>query len=1151
MPPPSKPPAPQVQDLGQTIQADAYSPGDTDDADALVEAHRRTALRLLREGAAHKAFAELVKATRSVPMTRRLASALVMVSLQAGTEPACITLLTAGVEDNEGATRTEVRRHLARLLRRVGAVDRAREQMIYLLAEKPGDRRARRALNSLLLQEERWEELDASLEKEVKEDLKRNATGAAARASLNRARLWGERMKDHGRAAIRFSQAAQFFQQLGDHEAAFNLRMLWVRALRESAAPAATLKEAVQQCMATAEKVRKMSRARTLVQELGLAVLDKVTAAAAPALPPVPVSARKATQTELLAAADESDALGIRPETAALRAAAINEIPDPALEQRMEAHYVARGAWRELSQFYRDRAARLTDPRRKVELLTRLAELLEDELKDPTSAARTYGEIVELTGDKQALQEQVRLLSMVESVSGVRKVLDDAVERAGDDQAKVIALVARGDVHLHRRELEAARADFEAAARIMPGHLVALMGLAEARLQLGDTPPISTLRAQLQAVPKRSAGRLDLLRRFGRLAEHHSSDPSATAWAWAEVLAESPADPEAQKRVAALARRTNNVLLLEQALRAQLARDPRGHRGRQARMELVALLERAGRVEEAMGELRQAVRLDPGYAEAWLKLVDGNQARGQFIEAALALEQAATASADPADRMRLWERLAALCREKLNDATRANVFQARADKLRAEVASGNAPSDPRGRRPPPSPPLAAEGERPPAAATLRTTRPPLDANPGGPTPTAPLRQSQPSIDDPAAAAPTPVQPLRQSRPPLDRVATAPATPLTALPEDMPEPSEQTTGKMTPGMFGDLGEPVGSAAPEDLPDSVMFHAAAVGAGAPSAAPDGQPADERTRLFEQVRKNPLDGEGYRALSAFFAKLGDADRSELMRELASALAGATDDAMVPAPKLLLSATDRAALRHPILRNEQGELFSLVGYALCRLFPTRGRAAGSEQEFSPDAGTGGPGTAEALMASVRILGLRAPEVFLSEDNGPPFSLVFPRAPRLLVGQMAIRSRLSTAELRFFAGRALFTQNPDLAALRSLSSEQLDLALDALEGVLHGGKALRAEAKVLRETIPVKLVARLRDLFDRNVHQLDVQRLAEGARHASNRAGLVVCGSVVPAILALRAKKALETEVAELVRFAASERYLDFRTRKLSERGS
>jgi len=1129
---------PEVQDLGKTIQSDAYTPGTADDPDALVEAHRRTALRLLREGGAHKAFAELVKATRSVPMTRRLASTLVMVSLQAGTEPACITLLTAGVEDNEGATRTEVRRHLARLLRRVGAVDRAREQMIYLLAEKPGDRRARRALNSLLLQEERWDELDASLEKEVKEDLKRNATGAAARASLNRARLWGERMKDPARAAFRFAQAAQFFQQLGDHEAAFNLRLLWLRALRESSAPAVQLKEAVQQCMSSAEKVRKMPRARTLIQELGLAVLDKATAASAPALPPVPVSARKATQQELLAAADEADAQGSRPESAALRAAAINEVPDPALEQRMEAHYVARGAWRELSQFYRDRVGRLADSRRKVELLTRLAELLEDELKDPTGAARVYGEIVELTGDKQALQEQVRLLSMVESVSGVRKVLDDAVDRAADDQAKVIALVARGDVHLHRRELEAARADYEAAARIMPGHLVALMGLAEARIQLGDTPPIGTLRSQLHAVPRRSAGRLDLLRRFGRLAEHHSSDPSSAAWAWTEVLAESPADPEAQKRVAALARRTNNAHLLEQALRAQLTRDPRGNRGRQARMELVTLLERGGRGDDAMAELRVAVRLDPGHAEAWIKLADMSQARGQPIDAALALEQAATASADPVDRARLWERLAAHCRDKLNDPTRATVFQGRADKLRAEVASGGTPSDPR-MRPPPPPPQAAEGERATPAAPLRQSRPPLDSSPGGPTPTAPLRNSRPPLDDPAAAAPTPVTPLRQSRPPLDRVATAPAT-LTAVPEDMPEPSEQTTGKVMPGTFG-MDEHVGSVAPEDLPDSVVFQAPPMTAGAGA-----EPQDERTRLFEQVRKNPLDAEAYRALSAFFGKLGDADRSELMTELASALAGATDDSSAAAPKLILSATDRAALRHPILRNEQGELFSLVGYALCRLFPTRGRAAGSEQEFSPDAGPGGPGTAEALLTSVRILGLRAPEVYLSEDNGPPFSLVFPRAPRLLVGQMAIRSKISTAELRFFAGRALFTQNPDLAALRSLSAEQLEAAMGALDGVLHGGKALRPETKALRESIPVKMVGRLRELFDRNAHQLDVHRLAEGARHASNRAGLVVCGSVVPAILALRAKKALESEVAELVRFAASERYLDFRTRKL-----
>jgi hypothetical protein len=146
----------------------------------------------------------------------------------------------------------------------------------------------------------------------------------------------------------------------------------------------------------------------------------------------------------------------------------------------------------------------------------------------------------------------------------------------------------------------------------------------------------------------------------------------------------------------------------------------------------------------------------------------------------------------------------------------------------------------------------------------------------------------------------------------------------------------------------------------------------------------------------------------------------------------------------------------------------------------------------------------------------------------------------------MAVRSRIALPELRFFAGRALFTQNPDLLALRSLSEEQLDQGLEALETALHGGKMMRAEARALREALPLKQVPRLRELYERNAQLLDLQRLAEGARHSANRAGLVVCGAVGPAILALRAKKALETEVVELVRFAASERYLDMRHRTL-----
>jgi cellulose synthase operon protein C len=169
-----------------------------------------------------------------------------------------------------------------------------------------------------------------------------------------------------------------------------------------------------------------------------------------------------------------------------------------------------------------------------------------------------------------------------------------------------------------------------------------------------------------------------------------------------------------------------------------------------------------------------------------------------------------------------------------------------------------------------------------------------------------------------------------------------------------------------------------------------------------------------------------------------------------------------------------------------------------------------------------------------------------LSEDNGPPFALVFTNAPRMLVGRLAVKKRLPEAELRFFAGRALFTQNPDLLVLRSLKREQIARALTVLAAVLRGGRTLSTEARAVQEALPGKGLDRLKMLFEKIGRSIDLNSLAEGARHSANRAGLVVCGGIAPALAALRAKKALPSEVTELVRFAASERYLMLRTRRL-----
>ncbi len=307
------------------------------------------------------------------------------------------------------------------------------------------------------------------------------------------------------------------------------------------------------------------------------------------------------------------------------------------------------------------------------------------------------------------------------------------------------------------------------------------------------------------------------------------------------------------------------------------------------------------------------------------------------------------------------------------------------------------------------------------------------------------------------------------------------------------------------------------------------------------------EEREALLAQLDEGPLEAESYRQLAEHFDTASDAGRSSLMLEIARALDG-DPNAAPRTPRLILSEADRLALKHPSLRGEAGELLSAVGSALCRLAPAKGRDAGSEDEFRLDGGKGAKATADALLSAVRILGVRAPDVHLSEDAGPPFAVVFVDAPRVLVGRVAVKKASPAAELRFYAGRALFTLSPELMALRSIRRDDLMRGLHIVSQVLQG-KASALHSRLVVNDLSPQVWERLKTLFLTQLRTLDLNALAEGARHSANRAGLVVCGGVAPALEALRAKKALESEVIELVRFAASDVYLELRGRTLARR--
>ncbi|MER2566779.1 MAG: tetratricopeptide repeat protein [Myxococcaceae bacterium] len=1320
--------------------------------------HRAIARRLLRSGQPDKAAAELIRFAREQPMTARTAQALVTMALATNKMGPLLTLVTQGVDEVEGRERVGVLRALARLQRRTGQELPAIETLTTLLAEAPEDRRSRLVLNALLERFERWDELDASLEKETRLLLRRRYFRAASRVALKRARLWGERLQEHPRAALRYGQAAQYAEQGQDPHSVFLLRMLWLRALVHADSPARSIDEAVRVVLDVSGRVGKDARARAFIRELGLQVpapkvvieeVHDVTSSGEEPTAAIVIPPPSTTQSDFEAAEAEPAPQGQVGEALLVAAAASPSASNRALT-RLEARYVARGAWRELARFYQETAAGRADPKERAAWLEKLAELLESELDDAVGAAKMWAEVAQLTGDTQAVSEQVRILDERQDQAGVKQALDAGVVRAQDPNEKARLLVLRAHEARTRGDSNQAKADFEEALRVSPTSLEAAAGLAELLVVRGDVAPVKTFEKLLLAASRRLPERGALFRRLAKLADA-VKDARLALTAWVEVVGVTAQDDEALSRLWVLAKGLRDDARLEQVLKALLAKDPRGEKARPAWLDLVSVLERGGRFDEALTALREAVKAEPGHLQAWLSLVDRLLARRLDDEAGWALEHAATSAPEGPQRVSLWRRLARHARERLNDEERAEKYEERIERVRVEQApaahaAAKLPGGPlvvpapRASRPKPPSVLAVaaktltdeveseafakalgavrepEDSRPPlppklparlqrvldpivhaftnqietreapasdfaddddiddvmevrsdevvimgpdsgpsvvvdaeleaeARATKTAARSPSQTPPRAdgaartaklPEPSATPRSDAPSpraaksaepsakvlgIDAPPARAaksaeapaktfgaaasvarpakPVDAPPARAAKPaaadaavretppraakpaaevvvsetppraprPADAArapmptfsnahdddASASPAPRAELAEDDEDASETPAPRAaSDAADDDAYEPVARAenrrtqelpavAPVELGDPLQSIPPSFG-----PSPSKQLSEERQALFERVRASPLDPDGYRMLAEHFDTANDANRSSLMLELARALEG-DPNAAPRTPRLILSATDRAGLRHPLVRTEAAELVTLTSPALCRLFPAKGKDAQANEEFSLESGKGSKVAADALLASVRLLGMRAPDVFVSDEAGPPFSALQTTPPRLVVSRLTVKKPVADAELRFYAGRALFTLSAELLALRTLKRDQLRAGLEAVGQMLRGQAS--TEARIIREALPARSHERLKALWPKVAKTLDLSALMEGARHSVNRAGLVVCGGIAPAIASLRAKKALPIEVTELVRFAASERYLQLRNRRLGKK--
>ena len=1062
----------------------------------LVDQYRQAAARLLREGQPARAFGELVRASRILPMTSRLASALVCYSLRAGTEAAAIALLSNSIGSTHGVTRSAVRRQLARVLRRVNQLPRALETLHSILAESPNDRRARQLIELLTLE----------------------AAGSEAQAP---AKAPGVGIQDDA----------------------------WSDAIQTLSSPQEQAPEEVER-PAAPPVVAEAPRAEPPPAE-------------APASPPI-----DAVPTER-----------VTPEAAAPPAPVALPVPEqsPAPAPRKQPLEVP-ASW--------------LDVVAAVE-----AEAGKPESEPKTAAADDHRSE---TQEVPALQWEHQAPSVD---AGVPNPLDAAVQRASSPAARAAAYLARAEQFLTDGVLAKARADFATAESLSPGSLQALTGLARCTAEEERPFAVERLRAALAVAPPRTPYRLEGLRCLAELAEGPLANPRLAQWAWTEVLVEDPEAPKAAGQLLVLARKLRDRKALIQVLESRLDKaTPGGPEARETRLELVAALESEGHDEAALTELREALATDPTHKEARLLLVERLVALGQIDEAARALRDAAPTPEEDVERQRTWERLARFCREVLGDQVRAQVYANWAENLRlalagrtsltpsAELSRSILSYDAGGARPgtpragvkitaapaiPPPPdtaptpvefPAVATGElpsppRPPPAPAAAPLAPAAPARPSEPArfvePSRPVESARPSV--PARF----IEPARSSKPPRaiddDAMAqlSAPEPPAAHVPVDgtqvigwyaPPGKQDPTRRKARPPDTAPTSPGPSSPAPVTpaptsmapaSPGAENTHVRAV--PVPAQAPAPAQAEARPAAFERVRQQPLDAMAYREIAAFFASRGDTARSTLMAEVSEGLKG--QEGPSPSPlRRTLTPEERAGLRHPGLRNPSGELLASVGLALCRLFPVYGRAAGTAELLRPDTGPGARAALDALQVAARILDLPVPEVFLSEEDGPPFTLVHASAPRLLVGRFAVRRVHPEPELRFFAGRALACLGPDLLALRCLKKDQLLRAVAILTSVLNGGSDFGPEARVVRDSLHPAARERAQSLLEKAQQDFDPTALADAARHSDNRAGVITCGGVGAALTVLRNLKTSDQDLVELVRFAASERYLPLR---------
>jgi tetratricopeptide (TPR) repeat protein len=335
--------------------------------------------------------------------------------------------------------------------------------------------------------------------------------------------------------------------------------------------------------------------------------------------------------------------------------------------------YTRLGRHADLVELWEAEVATNVDRDQALFLLEKIAGVAEDQLHDAGRAIDAYLRMVKLQpGYLPALRSLARLYTAAERWDDLIRVIEEEAQTVSDQNVIVSLWFRHGEVLADKlTRVDDAITSFNRALQLMPTYLPALKALGGIYARSGRWLDLVAMHRSEADVARRAEQRAHLLFMAAELLETRVGDVDAAVRAYQDVLVEAPAHHPALRALKRIAFSRGDTAMVLATMERELAALTDARERGTLRCQMADLLERAGRVDEAIAALEDAVREVPELLLAHETLVSLLSRHNRAGLEAAARERVHGVLTDDDSRVANLRALADLYLHRLDDPARA------------------------------------------------------------------------------------------------------------------------------------------------------------------------------------------------------------------------------------------------------------------------------------------------------------------------------------------------------------------------------------------------------------------------------------------------------------------------------------------------